>query len=251
MIVLAMLATWAWPAAAERLVTVLGNHRVLIQSSFTGEEIVLFGEVEQDSLGEPRGRPYEVIVSVVGPRHEVMIHRRKQFLGVWINADSHIFQDVPGYLRVLASNPLDSIASNETLNRLELGLGNLRLQERSKDGPVAASADQFSSAIVRLNVQRGLYREEPMGVIFLTPVLFRATIPLPAQVPVGVYEVDVRLFAGRRQIARASSPFEVVKVGFTHAVVAASRDNAALYSLATVTIALAGGWLAALVFRPT
>ena len=36
----------AAPAAAERLVTSLSNHRVMVTSSFTGDELVLFGAIE-------------------------------------------------------------------------------------------------------------------------------------------------------------------------------------------------------------
>jgi len=50
-------------------------------------------------------------------------------------------------------------------------------------------------------------------------------------------------------IARTTSAFEVYKSGFTQFVASAARDHAPLYGLATVTIALASGWVAALVFR--
>ena len=37
------------PAAAERLIASLSNHRVMVTSNFTGEELVLFGGIEQDA----------------------------------------------------------------------------------------------------------------------------------------------------------------------------------------------------------
>ena len=39
---------------------------------------------------------------------------------------------------------------------------------------------------------------------FLTPTVFRAGIPLPAEVPTGAYEVDVKLFADGALIARST-----------------------------------------------
>ena len=44
----------AVPAHAERLVVSLSAHRVLINSSFTGAEPVLFGVIERDA-GKTRG----------------------------------------------------------------------------------------------------------------------------------------------------------------------------------------------------
>ena len=45
----AALAEAISPAAAERLVASLSTHRVMITSNFTGDELVLFGGIEQDS----------------------------------------------------------------------------------------------------------------------------------------------------------------------------------------------------------
>src|SRR5215813_9724520 len=89
----------------------------------------------------------------------------------------------------------------------------------------------------------------PQVTIPSAPALFRASIPLPAEVPVGTYEVDVRLFADGVQIARTPAPFEVYKSGFEQVVTAAARDHGVLYGLATAIMAIATGWFASVVFR--
>jgi len=86
-------------------------------------------------------------------------------------------------------------------------------------------------------------------VTFLTPALFRATIPLPAEVPVGIYDIDLKLFADGANIARANSAFEVVKVGFEQFVATSAQSNGVFYGLATVSLALMTGWFASIVFR--
>jgi uncharacterized protein (TIGR02186 family) len=68
-------------------------------------------------------------------------------------------------------------------------------------------------------------------------------------VPVGTYEVDVRLFADGAQIARAPAPFEVYKFGFEQVVSAAARDHGFLYGLTTAFFAVLTGWFASVVFR--
>ncbi|HKH19879.1 MAG TPA: TIGR02186 family protein, partial [Gammaproteobacteria bacterium] len=82
-----------------------------------------------------------------------------------------------------------------------------------------------------------------------TPALFRASIPLPAEVPVGNYEVDVRLFADGNLIARTPSAFEVYKAGFEQVVTATARDHGLFYGLCTAGMALLTGWFASVVFR--
>ena len=77
---------------------------------------------------------------------------------------------------------------------------------------------------------------------FLTPTVFRAEIPLPAEAPIGNYDVDVKLFADGALLARANSAFEIVKVGFEQFVANAARDYGLLYGLATAMMALMTGW---------
>jgi len=67
-------------------------------------------------------------------------------------------------------------------------------------------------------------------------------------VPVGTYEVDVRLFVDGAQIARTPAPFEVsTKSGFEQVVTAAAREHGVLYGLATAMMAIATGWFASVV----
>ena len=237
-------------AAAERLVTSLSNHRVMVTSNFTGEELVLFGGIEQDATTRPRRSGYDIVVTVVGPRQTTVTFRKERVLGIWVNANSRMFEDVPAYLAVLASHPLEAIASGETLRRLQLGLEHIPLPQRASVNIAAAGSDDpFRLAFIKLKTDLGLYREVSNGVTFLASTLFRASIPLPAEVPIGTYEVDVRLFADGAQIARAPAPFEVYKSGFEQVVTNAARDHGVLYGLATAMMALTTGWFASVVFR--
>jgi uncharacterized protein (TIGR02186 family) len=86
-------------------------------------------------------------------------------------------------------------------------------------------------------------------VTFLTPTLFRADVPMPPNVPFGIYDIDVKLFADGAMIAQTNSALEVIKVGFEQFVADAARDHGLLYGLATAMLALLTGWLASIVFR--
>jgi len=249
-ILLAALTATTVPAAGERLVTSLSTHRVMVTSNFTGEDLVLFGGIEQDAASRPRRGGYDIVVTVTGPRQASVTFRKARVLGIWVNADARTFDDAPAYLAVLSNRPLDAIANAETLRRLQLGLENTPLPQRASINIAdAANDDPFRLAFIKIKTDRGLYREAPNGVTFLTPALFRASIPLPAEVPVGTYEVDVRLFADGTQIARAPAPFEVYKSGFEQVVTIAAREHGILYGLATAMMAIATGWFASVVFR--
>ncbi len=236
-------------AEAERLVVSLTNHRVLITSSYAGEELVLFGSVEREAVPVPRTGAYDIVATISGPRQALRTRRKTRVLGIWVNTSSRTFVDPPSYLAVLSSHPLNAITAADNQRRLQVGIANTPFPELFNNDIGEVSNDPFRAALIGLMRERGLYSEEANGATFLTPTLFRAAIPLPAQVPIGGYDVDVKLFADGDMIARTNSAFEIVKVGFEQFVVDAARDHALLYGLATALMALVTGWIASIVFR--
>jgi uncharacterized protein (TIGR02186 family) len=247
---LGVLALAAAPASAERLVTSLSTYRVSIASNFTGADLVLFGTVDRDARTIPRRGGYDIVVTVTGPRQTVVTWRKDRIFGVWVNADSRTFVDAPSYLAVLSNRPPDAVAGPELQRRLQLGLNNILLpQEIGGDVGDVVRDDPFRMAFVRLRNEQGLYAERTNAVTFLTATLFRTAIPLPADAPIGSYEVDVKLFADGQLIAREQSAFELYKAGFEQVVANAARNHGLLYGLGTSTLAIFIGWLASVVFR--
>jgi uncharacterized protein (TIGR02186 family) len=170
--------------------------------------------------------------------------------GIWVNAESRSFVEVPSYLAVLATRSFEAIADAETLRRQRIGISDTSLPQQI--GPDVADVvpnDVFRQAFVRLKRDRGLYDEIPNGVTFLTPTLYRASIFVPAEAPIGNYEVDVKLFADGAAIARTTSAFEIVTVGFEHFIAGAAVDHGLLYGLATAMMAVMTGWFASIIFR--
>jgi uncharacterized protein (TIGR02186 family) len=240
----------AVPASAERLITTLSTSRVQVTSNFVGTDVVLFGSVERDAQTIPRRGGYDIVVTVTGPRETATTFRKERVFGIWVNADSRPFIKVPSYLAVLANRQINDIADGNTLRRTQTGLARTLLpQEISGDIADSIRDDPFRQAFLRLKIDRGLYRETQNGVTFLTPALFRAAIPIPDNVPTGTYEVEIKLFADGALLARATTAFEIAKVGFEQFVAAGARDHGLLYGLITTLMALLTGWAASVVFR--
>ena len=72
---------------------------------------------------------------------------------------------------------------------------------------------------------------------------------LPAQVPIGDYDVDVKLFADGNLIAHTNSAFEIVKVGFEQFVVRPRAITACSTVWRPAMMALLTGWIASVAFR--
>ncbi len=247
---LILLALGAAPACAERLIVSVSNHRVTVTPNYSGEELVLFGSVEKDDKTPAVSGNYDLVVTVSGPRADLVTRRKERRFGIWINTDSRQFLQVPSYLAVFANRPIDAIGSPDIQRRQQLGLTNVLLTQRvGTDYADVVATDPFRSAFVRLRTEHGLYREATSAVTFLTPTLFRTGIPLPAEVPIGTYEVEIKLFASGALVTRTDTAFDIVKVGFEQFIANAARNYGVVYGLLTAAMALMTGWMASVVFR--
>jgi uncharacterized protein (TIGR02186 family) len=238
------------PASAERLVTSISRHQVMVNSNFTGTSIVLFGTIEPDNINaRRRGSSYDLVVTVSGPKQTIVARRKERVLGIWTNTASRTFVNVPSYLAVLSTQPFDKFADDFTLQKNQISIEHILLPEKVGPDIGNATDDPFRANFVRLKSEQGLYVQKTNGVTLLTPTVFRAEIPLTAEAPIGNYNVEVKVFTEGALLSRANSAFEVIKVGFEQFVATAARDYGLLYGLATAAMALMTGWFASVVFR--
>jgi uncharacterized protein (TIGR02186 family) len=239
----------AVPLAAERLVVSASTHRVLITSNFTGTEAVIFGAIEDDEKGAARG-PYDVAITVRGPSQTYIARQKDRVLGIWVNAESRQFINVPSYLAVMTSRPPQELGPADFLRRNRIGIVNQTFQQRiGADFGDVVPQDPFRVAFLRVRMNEGLFYESPTGVTFLTPTLFRATVPIPGIAPTGTYQVEAQLLSGGEVIARETTAIEVLKTGFEEVLASTAREHGLLYGLATALLALGTGIAANFMFR--
>lgn len=235
------------PAGAETLFTALSHDRISISSNFTGTQVVVFGTIERDAQTVARSGNYDVVVTVSGPETTVVTRRKERIAGVWINHGSEVVQNVPSFLAIHATRPLEEIAVDTLRARIGLGLDMLPIN--AEPSPVPPVRTDYETSFLRLMQEEHRYVQVEDGVEFLGAQLFRATVSLPATVSVGTYTATVRLFRDGALLATKSGPLSIGKVGFEAHVSEFSRDYGLLYGIATVLIAVVTGWLAGVIFR--
>jgi uncharacterized protein (TIGR02186 family) len=227
----------AW---AQSLVADLSNHLIAINTGFVGTDVVLFGAVDG---------PGDVAVVVQGPPTEVMVRRKARVAGIWINAASMEFQQVPSFYSVATNRPLEQIIGDAVLARHEIGLGHLRLAPLS---PGRASPDrirEFREALIRNKQEEGLYGKALGQVAFLGERLFRTNVYFPANVPTGAYTVSVFLIRDGDVVSAQTTPLAVSKVGFSAEIFEFAMRQSTFYGISAIIFAVAAGWLAGAIFR--
>jgi uncharacterized protein (TIGR02186 family) len=117
----------ASPVSAERLIVSVSNHRVTVTPNYSGE-LVLFGSVEKDADTPASRANYDLVVTVAGPRADMVTRRKERRFGIWINTDYRQFLKVPTYLALFSNRPFDAIASPEVQRRQQLGRTTLLTQ---------------------------------------------------------------------------------------------------------------------------
>jgi uncharacterized protein (TIGR02186 family) len=225
-------------AGAQELVADLSDHLIAIDSEFTGTDLLVFGAIEGEG---------DIVVLVRGPRSSVVVREKARVFGIWLNASSVTFDNVPSFYALATSRPPEEMLDADMRRLNEIGLDQLRLEP--EPGTDIADIADFRDALVHLRQKIGLYSSEPGKVSFLGPRLFRTAIHFPAAVPVGRYTVDVILVRDGQVVQSFSPPLTVDKAGLGADIFDFAHNDAALYGLLAVIGAAIAGFLGSLLFR--
>jgi uncharacterized protein (TIGR02186 family) len=235
-------------AAVEGIEIGLSTDRVAITADFTGADLTIFGALDNaDPLVSRQGR-YDVIVVLEGPPRPVVVRRKDRILGMWINVESTTFVNVPVSYSVATTRPPQDITDPKTYRQLSLGADRLYLEPEEKaTDPV--TLDEFTDALRARKKATGLYSERVGGVQFLSQNLFRATLALAPNVPVGTHKARAFLFKSGLFVKETSAPLVIVKSGFEQSIFTFAHDYSLFYGMLAVLMAMFTGWLGSVVFR--
>ncbi len=236
------------PAAAERLAGALSHSQIAVTSSFVGQTLTLFGNVEPGigAADQPVTGPFQVIVVVTGPAENRMVRQKTNRFLIWLNTDSETYFGVPSYKWVFSSAPLATITDSDELDANHILLSSVGEYVKAEGG---ADPQLFRTELVRLMIEKGFYGVNETGVLFRSPTLYSVRIDLPGDVPNGSFLAETFLFRYGQLIAHKAESFIVRKAGFERLLGDSARDYPLAYGLACVLLALFTGWFGGVVFR--
>ena len=231
----------------DRVVAALSQNRVAITAGFEGLEILVYGTIAR---GDPAQTEHlGVVVTVVGPSEPVLVRRKARVAGLWINADSIRLSEAPSFYAVASTGPLNQTISHTENLRHNVSLEHALRQIEAPPTAAEVPREDFIEAVVRLRRQAGLYVERPGGVSVDQGVLFRTSVPLPANIVEGTYTAQVLLTRDRAVIDSFRTEIEVRKVGLERLLFDLAQTSPLLYGVLSIVVALAAGFAASEVFR--
>lgn len=238
LIVLAMAWISSRSAVAQPILADLSDHLISITTDYVGTEVVLFGATDG---------PGDVAIVVKGPEDQVLVRRKERIAGIWLNGESLAFTGVPTFYGVASNRPMTDFADIGALDRHDIGLENLSLNP-VEDVPDEIRAE-YGDALIRQFQNRGLYPHDIGTVVFLGERLFRTTLSFPANIPTGLYTINVFLFRDGEVVGAQTTPLHVSKIGLGARIFRYAQQYGTIYGLAAVAFAIFLGWLAGTLLR--
>ncbi len=234
----------------EKVQADVSTRTVGITSSFTGTEIIVFGAITNAREPKTDADQYDVVVVLEGVGSQLMSRRKSNVGGIWVNTSAVRFRSAPSYYAIASTRPLDEITEPHILDQHAIGFEHISLvpQQHSAEGMKEDELAQFKSAVTRLKQKQGLYVQNEFGVVFVGTSLFRATIDLPANVPVGPLTSRVHLFREGVLLDTFQSQVQLSREGVGRYLYNFAIGYPLLYGIAAVFVAAGAGWAASTVF---
>ncbi|WP_425051366.1 TIGR02186 family protein [Psychromarinibacter sp. S121] len=233
--------------ADESVVAGMSQNRVSITANFDGSEILIFGAVKRFQPIPDEVAPLEVVITVAGPSVPVTVWRKERVAGIWVNTDAVEVDRAPSFYAVATSGPFYEVMSNVEDLRHKVSLTRAI---RSVGAPATvADASQFTAALMRIRERSDLYQLHEGTVEVREETLFRTSVGLPANLHEGNYTTRIFLTRGGTVVDAFETVIYVQKVGLERWLYVLAQEQALIYGLLSIALAIAAGWLASAVFR--
>jgi uncharacterized protein (TIGR02186 family) len=235
----------------EKIEADISTRSVEVTTGFTGHEILVFGAIDNSQAPEEDTAYYDVVVVVEGTPFPVVVRKKSDVAGVWINTSSVTFASVPSYYAIASTRPIEEIAGPQVLERHAIGFAHIKMTPAPghkwsfKDYELAA----FKAAVIRLKQADGLYViENRQGVKFTGRSLFRSTIALPANVPVGPLVARTYLFRNGQVLGAHIARVTLQRAGVERVVHNFAFRSPFSYGVLAVILAVLSGMAASAYF---
>ena len=226
-------------ARAGDITVNLSDPIVKITAGFSGTDLLIFGVVPGDG---------DVVIVVRGPIREEIIRKKDQVMGVWVNRDKMVLENVPSLYMTANNRSLDEFMPISISLTHQIAAEHIRIKPR-KDYIHVKDWERFKHALIRNKVKQNLYKRKSVPLIFLGNRLFRTKLHFPSNVSVGTFGIDTYLIRKGEITAFETTLLNVRKFGVEADIYNFAHHHSLAYGLLAIIVAGLAGWLANAAFR--
>lgn len=207
--------------------------QVDITTGFNGAHLVVYGVKRVDG---------ELAIVVRGPEKYHTVRKKAQLMGVWMNVEAIEFKNVASYYDYAVSANETKLADVSVMQENKVGLNALNFEADADEDPKEALI--FHESLIRLQQSKGLLPLEARPVRYLDDGFFKVVFDLPANVPIGLYQIEGFVFNEGDIVANDVVDLKVGQVGLSAEIYEFAHTKPWLYALLILFLASSSGLFA-------
>lgn len=239
------LSLLASQAAAADIEIALADERVEVDTGFSGARLVLFGAV----TGIDNPSSLDMVSVIRGPDERFTIRQVEKNNLIWTPGPRHAVGPAPGLYLTYSTRPVDDVAPLPLQAEYRLDADYLDIPVDVHRSAAPEDAALLRSAFLSEAEAAALYHVRTGGIAFKTDALFTIDAGLPANTPVGEYEVAVYLFRDGEMIGSDMTALAVNRAGLERRIYEIAHQRPVSYGIFCVALSLLAGWIGSFAFR--
>lgn len=230
--------------AAQALTCSVKPDNIPITLTYHGAQLSITG---QSASGD------DLIVTITSEPADTALKYKEKVGGlVWMKKGTLEFKDTPHIYMLYSTDELGRILNAEDLNHNLLGYEALRAHTRIEDSGGNPADLKWFDEYIKFKKEEKVYDIQEGRVVRQHGVdgnTYQVDVAWPYQAPPGLYTVEVLAARDGKVVDRSSTSFEVKSVGITKFLSKMAFDQAGLYGIMAVVIALLAGLAVGAVFK--
>jgi uncharacterized protein (TIGR02186 family) len=227
--------------SANQITVELSSNQVQINTGFNGIDLLLFGTTNGAD---------DIIIVIKGPPETNLVRKKSRVAGIWANTEKALIKNTPNFYALATTRPLDQISNKSILQAHEIGIENLSVSKPEEERKSSSTTlYDYRQALFRLKSELGLFIIKPLKINLIQNQLFKTEVHFPPNMSTGTYMAQIYSFKKGILVDTINKPISVEKVGIGAQVFELAHKHSALYGILAIFIAVASGWIAAIIFR--
>lgn len=230
--------------AARAITCEVSPTEIPITLSYHGAKLTITGQSAPND---------DLILKISSKPHDTAMKYYAKVGGlVWMKKGGLEFKDVPGVYLVNTTTDMNLILSETERGQYQLGYDAMAKATKIEDDKGQPAERKWFDEFTRFKEKEMIYNIQ-QGTITRRHGekgnTFEIVVNWPYQAPPGIYDIDLLAVNNGKVVDKAVTTFEVKRVGIIAALSKMAVDQAALYGIMSVLIALAAGSAVGAIFK--